>query len=151
MVKEIFKRILGYNDNYYISNYGRVYSVVDCDFVTPYRMNNGRLAVELKWNDRKYRYSIDKLVFNVFFIFPFETIGETILDIEHMDGDLTNNCVWNLNPITAYDYEKRARTYKEKSKRLKENDRMMERILERGKRIAENALERQKKKSKETV
>lgn len=94
-----FHKIMGYNDNFYVSEYGLVYSVKDGDYLPTFLLNNGRTAVNIEWNGRTYMYVLDKLVVNAFFAFPFECMGKPILDIEHKNGDLTDNCVWNLDPI----------------------------------------------------
>ncbi len=152
MIEETFIKLLGYNGNFYVSNKGRVYDVANKKFLPQYRLNNGRLAVDIGVNGKKYMYQVDKLVVNTWFHMPFKFVGRPILDIEHIDGDLTNNCSLNLKPLYNMEIETDDLdwTLEKPSEQLQAYDEMMERILERGKRIAENALERQKEKTKET-
>lgn len=142
---------MGYNDNFYVSNYGRVYDVANKKFLTPYKLNNGRLAVDIKWNGRKYMYQLDKLVVNTWFHMPFNFVGKPILSVEHKDGDITNNSAGNLYPL--YEMEADADdiewTIEKPSGKPKEYDKIVERIIERGKMVAKMASDSQKKKTEE--
>ena len=152
--EEMFMKLPGYNDNFYVSNYGRVYDVGNKRFLTPYKLNNGHMAVNIGINERRYMYLVDKLVVNTWFYMPFEFVGKPILSVEHKDGDLTNNRADNLYPLYDVDTE----TPQPKSEDEESKDGIQKEVLSRmfGTRfkdnydkprtsdIAKRALEKQK-------
>ena len=144
----MFRKIMGYNDNYFINEEGHVYSVKDGGFLPRIKLNTGRTAVNLEWNGRKYTYALDKLVVNTFFVFSFECLGKPIIDIVHINGDLTDNNVRNLKPILSmeeleeYNNGKKDAESKPVDRRKQMND-LLERI---NKSAREKDAERKKKK-----
>lgn len=146
----MFRKIMGYNDNYFINEEGHVYSVKDGGFLPRIKLNTGRTAVNLEWNGRKYTYALDKLVVNTFFVFSFECLGKPIIDIVHINGDLTDNRDVNLKPILSmeeleeYNNGKKDAESKPVDRRKQMND-LLERI---NKSAREKDAERKKEKAK---
>lgn len=145
-----FHKIMGYNDNYYITDEGYVYSLKDGGFIPVFPLTDGRTAVNLEWNGRKFTYALDKLVVNSFFVFPIECLGKPIVEIVHKNGDITDNDVRNLKPILSmeeleeYSSNKRKVEDKPVDRRKQMND-LLERI---NKSAREKDAERKKEKTK---
>ena len=89
---EIFRPIPGF-PLYEISNLGNVYSLKWDRLLAPQKHSKGYLKVHLRHNDeKKYKY-IHRLVLEVFKgTFPADKP-----QARHLDGDPTNNTVWNLD------------------------------------------------------
>lgn len=102
-MEEVWKDIVGYEGLYQVSNEGRVRSFKTGRVLKPYvsTCNHGkykRLYVTLsKCSIEKHIY-IHKLVA---YAFP-EICGDNFKDaeIDHIDGDATNNCAYNLRFVT---------------------------------------------------
>lgn len=93
-VGEIWKDIKGYEGLYQISNLGEVRSLFRYKKkLKPCKNNIGYEYVNLYKNNKMKRITIHKLVAENFIIKP-------ILEINHKDGDKTNNCVNNLEWVT---------------------------------------------------
>jgi len=152
--EESFIRLLGYNGKYLISDYGRVYSADKHGFLPEFEMKDGSVGVHLEWNGRKYAYAVDKLMVNTFFTVPEWAFEEPLVDIKHIDGNLGNNRIDNLYPYyngdTYWDkYVENKEKKKPDTKAKSEYDKMVEKIIERGKMVAKVASDRQKKKTEE--
>lgn len=87
MGKEVFKEIPNYKGNYYISNYGRVYSVKRKKFLREIDNNNGYKRIGI---NGKLLY-IHKLVALVFVPNP-----NNFSEINHKDENKSNNNSCNL-------------------------------------------------------
>lgn len=102
---EIWKDIEGYEGLYQVSNLGRVKSLPkqhgrrywNNEFILKQnKSNNGYVCVILQKNKIKYRKSIHRLVASAF-IPNFENKPQ----INHKDGNKLNNCIDNLEWVTA--------------------------------------------------
>lgn len=91
MHAEVWKWINGYEGLYEISNCGRVKSLKYDHILTPYKYNGGYLRVQLYKNKTMKRMYIHRLVANAFI--PNE---DNKLEVNHIDGDKTNNSASNL-------------------------------------------------------
>lgn len=100
---EIFKEITWTDGRYYVSNYGRVMSVGGKRQVNKLNKktimgtqlnNNGYLFVKLFYNGKHNTFTVHKLVMTIFKGY------EDKLDINHIDGDKTNNRLDNLEYCT---------------------------------------------------
>lgn len=89
-MKEIWKGIEGYESIYQISNLGRIKSKIK--ILSPHISNCGYLRIILK----NKHYSIHRLVAKAFIPNP-----NNKPQVNHIDGNKTNNCVNNLEWVTA--------------------------------------------------
>lgn len=105
---EVWKPIIGYEDKYMISNFGRVKSLPTyennqysmCEkILKPIEYSNGYCVVSL----RKKRYLVHRLV-ATHFLLPIKDK----LQINHIDGNKTNNRVDNLEWVNASENLKHA-------------------------------------------
>lgn len=112
---EEWKPIIGYEGVYEISNLGRFKSIerrceiahgtrlVPEKYLAPGKSSNGYLTIGLN-SGRKKTYQIHKLVFVHFG-------NEKLIpgmNINHIDGVKTNNCIWNLEQVTPSENRKHA-------------------------------------------
>ena len=107
MVQVIWKPVRGYEDRYMVSNDGRVKSLdlyVNCKGgqrlskgrIKPQRKNNrGYVCVGLCKDNHTYNHLVHRLVAEAFI--P-NTEGKP--QVNHIDGDLNNNCADNLEWVT---------------------------------------------------
>ncbi len=92
--EEVWKDVKGYEGLYQVSNLGKVRSLFRYKKrLKPCKSNIGYEYVNLYKNNKMKRISIHKLVAENFIMKP-------ILEINHKDGDKTNNCVDNLEWVT---------------------------------------------------
>lgn len=89
-MKEIIKRY--YGTNIYVSNYGKAFKIEEGYIEEMETVRNGnKKAIS---TDGNKRINIDSLVWRTF---VGETNGMNRLHIRHLDGDLDNNRLDNLN------------------------------------------------------
>lgn len=99
-MEEIWKDIEGYEGLYQVSNMGRVRSLkYKKERILKPRKQSGYYRVSL-YNDKKYEYSIHRLVANAFIPNP-----DNLPQVNHKDENRTNNCINNLEWCTPkYNY-----------------------------------------------
>lgn len=96
---EIWKKVDGY-DKYLISNYGRIKNL---DYKRSHKemlmssgkIKNGYLVIVLSKNATRKTFLLHRLVANAFIPNP-----QNLPQVNHIDGDKTNNCVANLEWVT---------------------------------------------------
>ena len=95
-MKEVWKRVPGYEDLYEVSNQGRVRSLFRYKkLLKPSPITAGYLTVEL-WKDKKRkRIAIHRLVAMCFCENPYNKPF-----VNHLDESRTNNCADNLEWVT---------------------------------------------------
>ena len=118
---ELWKDIPGYSGLYAVSNTGRVKSL---SFYQPYKLRNGKkavrktkekilsnnkinsgyLIVHLYKNNKRNAFLVHRLVAEAFI--PVDGAEKT--EINHIDGDKTNNYVTNLARVTSSENKKHA-------------------------------------------
>jgi len=100
---EEWRPIDGY-PNYAISDCGRVMSIRrQCLMLPRYNRVTGYMYAFLWHEGVRKQYSIHRLVALAFLGSPSEK-----LDVNHLDGDKTNNEVWNLEWVTRGDNQRHA-------------------------------------------
>lgn len=84
--------------NYYVTDDGKVWSERTGKFLSFQYDKNGYVKVQMRSTDNKsHRYSVHRLVLENFC--PVE--GMEFLQVNHIDGDKTNNCLSNLEWVTC--------------------------------------------------
>jgi len=98
---EIWKKILGYNGGYAVSNWGRV-ARIEGKFRKPLQqyISGGYFKVTLVSPDKLYEIFVHRLVYSVF-------IGRIPVGwvIHHIDHVKRNNHLWNLKGMRREDHE----------------------------------------------
>lgn len=123
LFNEEWKPIAGYED-YEVSNYGNVRSkeryitqyghkktytrLMKCHQLKQEKLNSGYFVVQLSKNGKKKAMTVHRLVACAF-------LGESVLDVNHKDGNKGNNCLENLEFVSrsenlAHAYRKLNRT-----------------------------------------
>lgn len=87
--------MFGFPD-YYVSQYGNVYSLKYRDYLLPYPDKDGYLSVQLYNQNESRHFRIHRLVASVFI-----SNLENKPQVNHLDGNVCNNCVLNLEWTTA--------------------------------------------------
>lgn len=105
MIEELWKDIEGYKGLYKISNIGRVRSkerynlrgkLIKSKIRKPFINNNGYLRVNLSKKNLTKNYSLHRLVALHFISNP-----DNKEQVNHIDGNKQNNCINNLEWVTA--------------------------------------------------
>lgn len=81
---------------YLISNYGRIYSLYSNTFIIPHENHSGYLQASLMTNTGRVFRKVHRLVLLSFNYFA----GCEELQVNHKDGNKSNNCLWNLEWVT---------------------------------------------------
>ena len=92
MQKEIWRDVAGYEGEYLVSNMGRVLRVSDSRLLTPVKNYAGYYVIGF----RHHQYRLARVVASAFIPNP-----EHLPQINHKDGNKSNNCVDNLRWCTA--------------------------------------------------
>lgn len=108
-----FVPIKEYEGLYLISKEGKLYSLRRRKFLKPFRNEKGYLVVELWKNQTRKSRKLHKLVAETFVANP-----KNLTEVNHKDGNKSNNCAENLEWCTrsenvqhAYDLGLRKRVY----------------------------------------
>lgn len=112
LVGEEWKNIIGYENRYIVSNYGRIASLSSSYEISPYgkrrvlhkkpnllkptMFSNGYLYVMFRKNGKRFKYTVHRLVAIAFLENP-----NNFPQIDHIDGNRQNNAVENLKWCTA--------------------------------------------------
>lgn len=100
---EIWRPIKGYENIYSVSNEGRVKNTLTNRVLSPVNNSKCYFKVEL-WKDHKgKKYYVHRLVAETFISNPF---GKK--EVNHMDGNPSNNRVSNLEWVTSSENSKHA-------------------------------------------
>jgi len=83
------------NNNYSVSNYGRVRNNKTLSIIRHFKDKTGYLCIGLYTNKVRSKYKIHRLV-AMCFIAKIEGLNS----VNHKDGDKSNNCVENLEWIS---------------------------------------------------
>ena len=102
---ETWKPVKGYESRFMISNHGQVISILHVaktsdgrrnvirkKIIKPCKYSNGYRFVNLSMNGSVKQFLLHRLVAAHF-------IGESALEVNHKDGDKSNNCVTNLEYV----------------------------------------------------
>lgn len=93
---------------YIISNYGRIYNIYEKRFLTPSKDSKGyyRVSITIK-NNGKSIYKNKKIHRLIMMEFNYIQNCE-FLEVNHKDGDKSNNCIYNLEWCTGEENQKHA-------------------------------------------
>ena len=102
---EIWRDVVGYEGRYQVSNFGRVKSFKHKHpkIMSANEQSKGYMLLRLYKNGKSKNFGIHILVAQAFISNP-EQKGE----VDHRNGDKTNNCVWNLDWVTRRENAVRA-------------------------------------------
>ena len=89
-MQEIWKDVKGFEGKYKVSNLGNIYSIKKDIIISPTYNHKGYLRVSL-YNKKQYILTIHRLVAKAFIPNP-----KNLPQVNHKDGNKTNNCVENL-------------------------------------------------------
>ena len=81
---------------YDVSSNGRIKNVITGKILKPGRNPKGYLLITLYKNGKPHIKKIHRLVADAFYDGEHEG-----LEVNHIDGDKTNNCIWNLEWCTG--------------------------------------------------
>lgn len=97
---ELWKNILGYEGKYQVSNFGRVktlsYNRTGKEQILSIRLADGYNRVALYKNGQQQNYYVHRLVAICFIPNP-----QNHSEVNHIDGNKLNNCVNNLEWVSA--------------------------------------------------
>ena len=94
-MKEIWKDIRGYEGRYRVSNFGSVFSQITNKRLKQTRSNTGYYQVQLYGENGVSNILVHKLVAEAFVENP-----DKKPEVNHLDGDKSNNCMSNLEWVT---------------------------------------------------
>lgn len=97
------KKIKGYEEYYGITSCGKVWSFISNKFLTLSPINNGYLRAKLLGKD----YLVHRLVAEAYLPNP-----DNLSDVDHLDGNRTNNCINNLEWVSHETNIRRAHNVK---------------------------------------
>lgn len=83
---------------YWVSNKGRVWSVISKMFIAGTPLKSGHIDISLRYNGRRVHRYLHRLVAEVFIPNP-----QGYPEVRHLDDNPYNNEVWNLAWGTQYD------------------------------------------------
>ena len=89
--KRIWKDIENFEGLYQVSNLGEVKSLISDIILKQSKKYNGYYQVTLYNNHERHYYSVHRLVANAF-LDNYSNLPQ----VNHIDEDKSNNCVWNL-------------------------------------------------------
>ena len=105
---EMWSPIVIYNDNikpyYFISTFGRVYSLATNTFIIPHENHNGYLQVSLMTETGRVFRKVHRLVMLTFAYFH----GCEMLQVNHKDTNKKNNALSNLEWVTRSENTQKA-------------------------------------------
>lgn len=90
---EEWKLIEGYENNYAVSNLGRIKNIRHGNILSPAKNEKGYLYVALCKDGKLSSKRVHRIVASAF-------LGKSSLEINHKDGDKTNNRIDNLEYCT---------------------------------------------------
>lgn len=92
---EIFKNVVGFEGLYKVSNKGRLFSLLTFMFMNPNKSDKGYYKVGLRKNNKSHTKILHRLIAKAFIANP-----ENKKEVNHIDGDKSNNCIDNLEWCT---------------------------------------------------
>lgn len=83
---------------YFVSNYGRIYSIISNKFMTPVKTKNGYYRVSILYDNGDRRYQLlHRIVMMTFYPIP----NADLFQVNHIDGNKSHNWYWNLEWVTC--------------------------------------------------
>lgn len=103
--------VIGYEGLYAVSDQGVIYNLKRGTIVKPTMDKRGYLSVILSKGGVQYTTKVHKVVFYSFVVQNGLTREDSLV-IDHIDGDKTNNALYNLRKITTRENTSRSKTPK---------------------------------------
>ena len=97
-MKEELREVEGFNGKYFVSNFGKVYSTNSGELkeLKLHITKKGYARVSLSKNSKNKHLRVHRLV-----MFCFNPTLDTLLEVNHKDGDKLNNKLNNLEWVTG--------------------------------------------------
>lgn len=97
-MKEIWADIEGYGGKYQVSTWGRVrsFKTGDCRILKPYKNKKGYLKIGLMKDGIYHKHRVNRLVAQTFI-----PNWQHLPEVNHKDGDKSNNSVTNLEWVSG--------------------------------------------------
>lgn len=102
--EEDWKVVSGFNNKYYVSNFGRVWSDASCRILTIFTTNIGYSRVNLTINGKCNAHLLHRLVAKAFL-----PNLHNKSEVNHKDGNKSNNNINNLEWVTSSENKIHAR------------------------------------------
>ena len=106
---ETWTTVVGF-PNYEVSTYGRVRKAEGHELIAAETHCKGYLRVNLFLGDKRYHRKVHRLVAEAFLKNPFEKP-----QVNYIDGNKQNNCMWNLEWVTDEENKEHQRKMKEEA------------------------------------
>lgn len=90
-MEEIWRPVVGYENLYSVSNYGKVYSFIKNRVLSAKSNGRGYLQIELTKDKKQKMHYVHRLVAQAFLDNP-----NNLPEVNHKDENAQNNCVCNL-------------------------------------------------------
>ena len=100
---EVWAKVKGYEEIYAISNYGRIKNITKDRLLSPINNGVGYYRVELRRNNVGKKQYIHRMVAEAFLLNPHKKA-----EVNHKDGNRSNNHVSNLEWVTSSENTKHA-------------------------------------------
>lgn len=114
-MKEEWKNVKGFGDDYSVSNFGRIYSHKSQKFMTPSKDQRGYLCIGFRKPKKpKYNTRVHQVVAEHF----LTTTGETV---NHKDNNKENNRVDNLEYVSYAENNRHARRHENRKRGGRKN------------------------------
>ena len=105
-MKEEWKKVLGYEGLYVVSNFGRIIGLSMGRFNNPYKIKLGYLGIHLCKKGKSKNFLMHRLIAQAFIPNPFNKPH-----INHINGVKTDNSIKNLEWCTASENERHSRDF----------------------------------------
>lgn len=106
---ETWTTVVGF-PNYEVSTYGRVRKADGHEPIAAETHCKGYLRVNLFLGGKRYHRKVHRLVAEAFLKNPFEKS-----QVNHIDGNKQNNCMWNLEWVTDEENKEHQRKMKKEA------------------------------------
>ena len=113
---EIWRPLAKYGNTYAVSSMGRVKNLLTGNLVKTHTNDTGYVYAHIHYKGRWYTLRVHRLVATAFIPNPYNK-----KEVNHIDGNKTNNCISNLEWCTRMENQSHAIRMHKRNKQHKEN------------------------------